>query len=123
MSGKTLADSISVSLPRDGAAAVSAIKKSKGFAVTVSDREILAAIPAVARGANVFAEPAGRRLRGPGQVRRRRDACAPTTARWSSSPATALKDVASAMKVAGRPHEVGTGMDSVRRLVARENIL
>ncbi len=122
VSGKTLADSISVSMPRDGAAAVSAIKKSKGFAVTVSDREILAAIPVVARGANVFAEPAGAaayaglaKCAAAGRVRADDSAVVVITG-------NGLKDVASAMKVSGQPHEVGTGMDSVRRLVARENI-
>jgi hypothetical protein len=33
-----------------------------------------------------------------------------------------LKDIGSAMKVSGRPHEVGTAMSSVRRVVAREKI-
>ena len=47
--GQTVADSISVSLPRDGRAAVRAVRESGGFAVTVSDAEILAAIPALAR--------------------------------------------------------------------------
>ncbi|HUU85977.1 MAG TPA: threonine synthase [Phycisphaerae bacterium] len=58
VSGETVADSISVSVPRDGEAAVQAIRASGGFGVRVSDDEILAAIPEVARGAAVFAEPA-----------------------------------------------------------------
>ncbi|MDD5305652.1 MAG: threonine synthase [Elusimicrobia bacterium] len=122
VSGKTVADSISVSLPRDGAAAVKALKESGGFAVLVSDREILAAIPAVARGANVFAEPAGAaayaglaKCAAAGKVRANDSAVVVVTG-------SGLKDVSSAMKVAGRPHEVGTGMDSVRRLVKREKI-
>jgi len=122
VSGKTVADSISVSLPRDGAAAVAAVKKSKGFAVTVSDREILAAIPAVAQGAGVFSEPAGAaayaglaRCAAAGQVRENDSVVVVVTG-------NGLKDVAGAMKIAGRPHEVGTGMSSVRRLVAQEKI-
>ncbi|OGS35577.1 MAG: threonine synthase [Elusimicrobia bacterium RIFOXYD12_FULL_66_9] len=120
--GRTVADSISVSLPRDGAAAVAAIKGSKGFAVTVSDRDILAAIPALAQGANVFAEPAGAaayaglaKCAKAGKVREDDSAVIVVTG-------SGLKDVASAMKVAGRPHEVGTTMSSVRSLVAREKI-
>jgi len=54
----TVADSISVDRPRDGLAAVKAVIRSGGEAVTVSDREILAAIPAMARATGVFAEPA-----------------------------------------------------------------
>ncbi len=120
--GRTVADSISVSLPRDGAAAVNALKESKGFAVTVSDREILAAIPAVARGANVFAEPAGAasyaglaKCAAAGKVRENDLAVIVVTG-------SGLKDIGSAMKVSGRPHEVGTSMASVRRVAAREKI-
>jgi threonine synthase len=58
VSGQTVADSISVSVPRDGRAAVQAVKASKGFGIRVSDEEILAAIAQVARGAGVFGEPA-----------------------------------------------------------------
>lgn len=58
VSGQTLADSISVSLPRDGRAAVQAVRDSSGLAMAVSDDEILQAILQLARGAGVFAEPA-----------------------------------------------------------------
>ncbi|NNN06702.1 MAG: threonine synthase [Elusimicrobia bacterium] len=122
VSGKTLADSISVSLPRDGAAAVAALNQSQGFAVTVSDREILVAIRTLAQGAGVFAEPAGAaayaglaKCAADGRVRGDDSAVIVVTG-------SGLKDVSSAMKAAGRPHDVGTGMDSVRRLVAREKI-
>jgi threonine synthase len=54
----TIADSISVSLPRDGLAAVKAVIQSGGEAVTVPDQEILAAIPEMASIAGVFPEPA-----------------------------------------------------------------
>jgi threonine synthase len=57
--GKTVADSISVRLPRDGIAAVRAIEESGGFAVSVGDDEILEAVRALARETGVFAEPAG----------------------------------------------------------------
>lgn len=54
----TIADSISVSLPRDGDIALKYIRESDGFAIEVNDGEILAAIPYLARRAGVFAEPA-----------------------------------------------------------------
>ena len=54
----TIADSISVDRPRDGLAAVKAVIESGGEAVTVSDLEILAAIPEMAGVTGVFAEPA-----------------------------------------------------------------
>lgn len=54
----TIADSINVGRPRDATAAVRAIRESGGCGVEVSDEQILAAIPALARETGVFAEPA-----------------------------------------------------------------
>lgn len=54
----TVADSISVDLPRDGDLALHYIRATNGFAIEVTDAEILAAIPWLARRAGVFAEPA-----------------------------------------------------------------
>lgn len=55
----TLADSISAGLPRDRLKAMAAVRETGGAFITVSDEEILAAIPALARGCGVLAEPAG----------------------------------------------------------------
>jgi len=54
----TIADSIAVDRPRDGLAAVKAVIQSGGAVVTVEDRDILAAIPEMARTTGIFAEPA-----------------------------------------------------------------
>lgn len=58
VSAKTIADSISVDLPRDGVRAVRAAKETGGTYVNVSDDEILKAIAEIGR-AGIFAEPAG----------------------------------------------------------------
>jgi len=55
----TVADSISAGLPRDRIKAIRAVEASEGAYVTVSDDQILAAIPLLARGSGVFGEPAG----------------------------------------------------------------
>lgn len=54
----TLADSIAVDLPRDADKALRALRETKGFAITVSDEEILSAISDLASREGVFAEPA-----------------------------------------------------------------
>ncbi len=54
----TLADSISVDMPRDGLRAVRAARETGGAYLTVSDAAILQAIAALGR-AGIFAEPAG----------------------------------------------------------------
>jgi len=58
VSANTLADSISVDLPRDGVRAVRAARQTGGQYILVSDQEILDAIP-VLGASGVFAEPAG----------------------------------------------------------------
>ena len=58
VSANTLADSISVDLPRDGLRAVRAITQTGGNCVVVSDEAILRAIADLGR-AGIFAEPAG----------------------------------------------------------------
>jgi threonine synthase len=103
VSGDTVADSISVSLPRDGLAAVQAVVASGGFGVRVGDDAILAAIPEVARLAGVFGEPAGvtafagiRRAASEGKLTRGERIAMLVTG-------NGLKDVASVMKVTGEP--------------------
>jgi len=54
---QTLADSISVDLPRDGLRALKRVRQSEGFYLTVSDQEILKAIPQLG-SAGLFVEPA-----------------------------------------------------------------
>ncbi|NLG35835.1 MAG: pyridoxal-phosphate dependent enzyme, partial [Lentisphaerae bacterium] len=99
----TVADSISVDVPRDGLAAVRAVVESGGAAVTVPDAAILGAIPELARGAGVFAEPAAacawaglKKAAAEGRVK-------PTETVVCLCTGNGLKDVASARKVAGEP--------------------
>jgi threonine synthase len=122
VSGRTVADSISVSLPRDGAAAVRAVRESRGFAITVSDREILDAIPDLARRSNVFAEPAGaaawaglRKAVAAGRLGRSPRAAVMITG-------SGLKDVASAKKSVGGPHHVSPDLSELKRLVRKLRI-
>ena len=118
----TLADSISVDVPRDGLAAVRAIIESGGEAVTVPDTEILAAIPELARQAGVFAEPAAactwaclKKMAQTKQVRPdERIVCLIT--------GNGLKDIASARRAAGEPIVIDPTLDAVEQVI-RENRL
>lgn len=56
---ETVADSISSGLPRDRIKAMTAVKESRGAYICVEDREILDAMPRLARETGIFAEPAG----------------------------------------------------------------
>jgi threonine synthase len=53
----TIADSISVDVPRNGLHALAKLKKYGGRTVVVSDAEILSAQKALASGSGLFAEP------------------------------------------------------------------
>jgi len=59
ITARTVADSISADLPRDRIKAMAAVKETGGAYLRVSDDDILAAVPLLARGSGVFAEPAG----------------------------------------------------------------
>jgi len=123
VSGKTIADSISVSLPRDGMAAVMAIKDSGGFAVSVSDAEILEAIPCIARGSNVFAEPAAaatyaglRKAIREGKVKENESVVLLVTG-------NGLKDIQSAMQSVGKPYIINPEMTELRKLLTDNNLV
>lgn len=58
VAAKTLADSISVDLPRDGVRAVRAVRQTGGRYILVTDTEILHGMAALGQ-AGIFAEPAG----------------------------------------------------------------
>ena len=59
VAAKTVADSISAGLPRDRIKALHAVTNTNGAYITVSDDQIIRAIPDLARKTGVFAEPAG----------------------------------------------------------------
>ncbi|MEE9294331.1 MAG: threonine synthase [Phycisphaerae bacterium] len=106
VSGETVADSISVSMPRDGAAAVQAVRASGGFGITVSDEQILAAIPEVARGSGVFGEPAGVASYAGLKKASEQGRIDPAWTIVLLVTGSGLKDVASVMKVVGEPRLV-----------------
>ena len=55
--GITSADGIAVSKPRDGVKALRAVKETNGYAISVSDEEILEAVRTLTNTAGVFVEP------------------------------------------------------------------
>lgn len=119
VSGCTVADSISVSIPRDGKAAVKALQESNGFAVSVTDQEILDSIKAVAMVTGVFGEPAGvtsyaalKKAASDGLIKPNEKALIMITG-------NGLKDVNSAMKIAGEPMQIEASeheLDKVSKL-------
>jgi len=114
----SIADSIVAGLPRDRIKALRAVRETGGAFTRVDDEEILAAIPALAQGCGVFAEPAAAaayagliRVVEGGLVGPDEHAVVLVTG-------SGLKDVASAMKaVKEQPTVVEPTLAAVRRVV------
>jgi len=117
VSGKTIADSISVSIPRDGLCAVKSIQESGGFAITVTDNEILDAIKTVARGASIFGEPAGVASIAclKKAVKTRKINNTETVAALITG--NGLKDVESAMKCVGKPFLIEPELKALKKII------
>jgi len=116
---RTVADSISAGLPRDRLKAMRAVRESNGAFVTVSDDEILVAIPELAQKTGVFAEPAGATAYA-GLVKAvELGLVSPEDRIVVINTGSGLKDVASAMKAAemtgAEPYRIKPDLEDVKR--------
>jgi len=109
----TIADSISVGIPRNGYKALNALTESNGITVDVSDEEILNAMTILARNTGVFGEPAGvtsfaglMKLAEQGVIGKDE-----TVAFVVSG--SGLKDVKSAQKAVSRPEAIKPELNSL----------
>ena len=114
---ETIADSISVGLPRDGVRGVRAATQTNGAYLTVTDEEFLEAMRNLARGAAVFAEPAGAtgyaglvKAVGQGMIGETESVVVVVTG-------NGLKDVKSAMRAAGEATLVEPSLQALKKLV------
>ncbi|MFQ5802599.1 MAG: threonine synthase [Candidatus Methylomirabilales bacterium] len=120
----TLADSISVSLPRNGAMAVQDLQASGGMAVAVSDGEILEAMKLLGRSTGIFGEPAAVTALAVLVKLRSRGDISPGEQVVILVTGSGLKDVDSALKGVTPPPPVPCSLDAVRaRLGAKASSL
>lgn len=117
VSATTIADSISVDMPRDGVAAVRAVLESNGASVEVSDEEILDSIKLLANKSGVFGEPAG--VTGLAGLRKqiREKAVSKEEKIVFVVTGNGLKDVDSALKVSGSGHIIEPNIDAVKPFI------
>jgi threonine synthase len=115
---ETIADSISVGIPRDGIKALRAVCNTGGMYVAVSDEEILEAMRILGREAAVFAEPAGAtgfagllKLLREGRID-------PSERVVVLVTGNGLKDTETAIRAAGKPYLIVPTMEAVRELVS-----
>ena len=117
MEENTIADSISVGVPRNPDKAINAIVESGGIPVEVTDDEILEAMRVTGRECGVFGEPAGvtgmagvQKLCSEGKL----PADATVTVIVSGN---GLKDTVNGIKAAGEPIKLEPDMDKLRKLL------
>jgi threonine synthase len=109
----TIADSISAGLPRDRIKAMRAVVETAGAFVSVTDQEILSAIPILAQDAGVFAEPAGAAPYA-GLVKTVTSGLVAAHERVVVLiTGNGLKDVSSAMQAVGQPSVIAPELESV----------
>ncbi len=118
---RTVADSISAGLPRDRVKALAAVVETGGAFVTVSDDQILAAIPALARGSGVFAEPAGAAAYAGLVQAVEQGLVSPEERLVVINTGNGLKDIAGALtaveKSGTRPHVIPADLSAVARIM------
>lgn len=117
VAANTIADSISVDLPRDGVRAVRAVRETNGAYVVVSDDEILSAMRDLARGVAVFAEPAGATSYA-GLVKAVKEKMIDENETVVvMNTGNGLKDVKSAMQAAGEAVVIEPNLQAVKRVI------
>lgn len=119
---RTIADSLSAGLPRDRIKAMRAVHETGGAFVAVTDGEILNAIPALATGCGVFAEPAGAASFAGLMEALRSDLVRPDERVVILVTGSGLKDIPSAMKAVGRPKRIRANLDDVEEALAEGHI-
>ncbi len=122
MNPQTIADSISVGIPRNGIKALNAVKESKGLMIDVTDDEILSAMRILAQGTGIFGEPAGVTSFA-GIIKLHQLGLLDRQARVVSIVSgSGLKDIKSAARAAGRATTIEPHINEVEKFIQGENI-
>ena len=114
---RTLADSISVDLPADGLRALRAATLTGGAYLTVTDRQILAAMAALG-GAGIFAEPAAAAGYAGLIEALSKGIVHPRDPLLVLSTGSGLKDVAAALRSVPEAPVIEPSLPALRRLIA-----
>jgi threonine synthase len=113
---RTIADSISVDLPRDGIRAVRAARETRGAYILVNDGEILAAEAQLGK-AGIFAEPAGAASFAGLAKAVKIGLVAPNEPVLVLNTGSGLKDIKAALKAVGEAPVIEPRLDNVKKLL------
>ena len=112
----TLADSISVNLPRDGIRAVRAVRDTGGSYIKVNDEEILQAISQLGK-IGIFAEPAGATAYAGLAKAIQQGRISPGDPVLVLNTGSGLKDVGAAMKAVSEAPIIEPTLEAVKRII------
>jgi threonine synthase len=115
INGQTVADSIAADLPRDRVKAVRAVRDTQGAFVSVPDQAILDGIPVLARLSGVFAEPAAAATVAGVRAALDEEHVRPQDRVVLIVTGNGLKDIRSAMRVAGSGYPIAPDIDEVEK--------
>jgi len=113
----TIADSISVDLPRDGLRALNRVRQSNGFFITVSDEQILAAIPKLG-SAGIFVEPAAAAAYAGLVQSLETSQVDPTTPALVLATGSGLKDIKAAMQSVQPAPIIEPSLDKLKEVLS-----
>jgi threonine synthase len=116
---ETIADSISVDLPRDGLRALRAVRDTGGTLLTVDDAAILRAIRELGVVEGIFSEPAAATAYAGLEEAVRRGQVEPGERIVVMLTGSGLKDVRAAMQAAGEATVIEPTLDALRRALAQ----
>jgi len=116
----TIADSIAAGLPRDRIKALQAVKETHGAFVIVNDEEILRAIPALARGSGVFAEPAGAASLAGVVKALSMGLVTPDERMVILATGSGLKDIRATLQAVGKPKHIKPNLKAVKAVLKGE---
>jgi len=116
VSATTIADSISVDLPRDGVRAVRAATQTGGAYLTVADEDIIKAIAELGK-VGIFAEPAGSTAYAGLQKALKEGIIGPDNPVLVMNTGNGLKDVRAAMAAAGEAAVIQPTMEALKKFL------
>ena len=112
---ETLADSISVGVPRNPKKAQRAVYTSDGRWIAVSDDDILNAMRLLGRNEGVFSEPAGATATAGVKAAMEQGIIRSHETVTVISTGSGLKDTANALKAAGKPYICAPSLDALEK--------
>ena len=112
---ETLADSISVGVPRNPKKAQRAVYASGGCWIAVSDEDILSAMCLLGRNEGVFSEPAGVTATAGVKAAIKQGIIRSGETVTVISTGSGLKDTANALKAAGKPYICAPSLDALEK--------